>query len=83
MIRGLAQLSSEDSRLLISGNEVVKKGSLPSRGWAGKGGGASDLKRAGAMAAFIKTLHLLLKAGWGDQCWQVTNVWCLRCSFSY
>lgn len=41
MIRGLAQMSSEDFRLLISGNEVVKKGSLPSRGWAGKGGGGT------------------------------------------
>lgn len=43
----------------------------------GRGGGGSDLKRAGVMAAFIKTLHLLLKADWGlggDQCWQVTNV---------
>lgn len=27
--------------------------------------GGSELKRAGVMAAFMKTLHLLLKASWG------------------
>lgn len=68
MICGLARLSSEDFRLSIGGNEIVKKGSLLSRGCAGNRGGGSDLKRAGVIAAFIKTLHLLLKAGWGDQC---------------
>lgn len=55
-------MSSEDFRLSIGGNEVVK-GSLLSRGCAGQGGGVPDLKRAGVMAAFIKTLHLLLKGG--------------------
>lgn len=39
MICGLAWVSSEDFRLLIGGNEIVKKGSLLSRGCADKGGG--------------------------------------------
>lgn len=39
MMCGLARLSSEDFGLLIGGNEIVKKGSLLSRGCAGKGGG--------------------------------------------
>lgn len=40
MICGLAWLPSEDFGLLIGGNEIVKKGSLLGRGWAGGGGGA-------------------------------------------
>ncbi len=76
-------MSTKDFSLLIGGNEIGEERFFAPRGVTGKGGRVSHLKRSHVMAAFIKTLHLLLKTGWGDRSWQVTNVWCLHCLFSY